>query len=763
MPDVVGGTIKWYLDVDDRGFSSKMAQASASAKAAGSAIEKAGSGGAAKFSQSLQAGGQAAGTFLKVAGAAAVAVSGLGIAALKSASDYQQNRIAFDTMLGSVEKGQAMMKSLSQFAKSTPFDLPQVVTGAKQLLAYGIAGDQIIPTFRNLGNIAAGVGRDKLPQLVVALGQVRTAGHLTGMELRQFTEAGVPLLEELAKQSGKSAAQIKDDMERGIAPSFDDVQKALASMSGAGGKFFNLMEKQSKTLGGIASNIKDSIGRVARAIVGVDELGNVKDGSLFAIVSQQAEKLQNFLDQNEAKITATFSKIAGVIVMYGSEIAAVFAAMFAVWTAGKVAKIVEGIISIGKAYQSALLFMAANPITIAVGAALIAIGMVALKLYDLQKTVEDTNASLKASWEQIGAFQKKVNEMPAGPRKEETKRVLKESIDRQTAIDAEARSWEGFSGFTKGLGDVFANMGNGIATFTTKITAGSSILTTLTLTVYDTAIAAAKLGSMFGLVPDQAVADLERMKQGVSTKLQEIQLDAAMNSGLTVGQVLNNFSNLPPGVAQVLATLPANVKMPMDKAQLDALVAAELTKQGYIAELSKLPPGVQLAVKDLPAEVRKHLDVSRIASDKGAQAAVSFLGSLKSNLTSNFTVGMKLSSGETKTVGATIFSMGFAKGGFVPDYMASGGFAARGTDTVPAMLTPGEHVMSLKGIKTAGEFLETLNSGQIPRVEYGQEVADTGSRKAEVNIYAKQLTQADIDMGANRAQFKLGMALKGTS
>jgi tape measure domain-containing protein len=253
--------------------------------------------------------------------AAGTALFFAGRSALKTASEYQQSRIAFDTMLGSAEKGQKMMKELSDFAKKTPFNLPQVVEGAKSLLAYRISADKIIPTFNALGNIAAGVGREKLPQLTLAFGQVRTAGKLTGQELRQFTEAGVPLLDVLAQQSGKTASQIKEDMEKGIAPSFGEVEKALFSMSEKGGTFYNLMEKQSQTFAGRMSNIGDTVGQIIRGMLGIDVEGNVKPGSIFDKVSNAAEKLMTFLENNKDRIINALQTAFSFIEQHGDKIA----------------------------------------------------------------------------------------------------------------------------------------------------------------------------------------------------------------------------------------------------------------------------------------------------------------------------------------------------------------------------------------------------------------------------------------------------------
>lgn len=260
------------------------------------------------------------GSVTKMAGAVAIgtlAARGLTLAmeklgeagkfALGAASDMEQNRIAFETMLGSAEAAKKMLKNLSDFAVKTPFELPEVVKGAKQLLAYNISAEKILPTFKALGSIAAGVGKDKLPQLVLAFGQVRAATKLTGMELRQFTEAGVPLLEVLAKQSGKTAAQIKEDMENGMQPSFEEVEKAIFSMSEEGGKFYNLLDKQSKTLSGTISNIRDQFTRFAMNIVGISDTGEIRQGSIFARLQVAANSFLLFLNQHRQEIELFFT------------------------------------------------------------------------------------------------------------------------------------------------------------------------------------------------------------------------------------------------------------------------------------------------------------------------------------------------------------------------------------------------------------------------------------------------------------------------
>jgi tape measure domain-containing protein len=128
--------------------------------------------------------------------------------AVQLGADMQSARVSFETFLGSGEKAGKLLAQLSDFAVKTPFDLPQVVDGTKRLLAYGVAADDIIPTFRTLGDLSSG-NKVRLDQLTLAYGQVKAATKLTGAELRQFTEAGVPMLEALAAELNKNGGALK--------------------------------------------------------------------------------------------------------------------------------------------------------------------------------------------------------------------------------------------------------------------------------------------------------------------------------------------------------------------------------------------------------------------------------------------------------------------------------------------------------------------------------------------------------------------------
>ncbi len=251
------------------------------------------SGGLGKMTDSFKENLTAAGTM------SAGVLTALGLmtkAAVTNAASYEQNRIAFETMLGTADKARGLLKQLSDFASNTPFELPTVVDGSKQLLAYGISADKIIPTFKTLGDIAAGVGTDKLPNLITALGQVNAKGQLASRQMLQFTQSGVGLSAELQKMFHVTRQEL-DDMISGGKVGFDDVTKALGNMTSQGGLFFNGMERQSKSLNGMISNINDSIGKFTRELVGINEQGDIRDGSLFAVLRDAAKQFMEVLEK----------------------------------------------------------------------------------------------------------------------------------------------------------------------------------------------------------------------------------------------------------------------------------------------------------------------------------------------------------------------------------------------------------------------------------------------------------------------------------
>lgn len=241
-------------------------------------------GGGSKAAMLLGTAGKAAAVGIAAAG---VATAALGAQAISSAGSYEQSRIAFETMLGSADKARGLMQDIANFAKTTPFELPEVVAGSKQLLAFGFSQEQLLPTMKKLGDLASGLGVP-IGQLTNVFGQVKVAGRLMGQDLLQFTNAGVPMIEALATTMKKPQSEIKKLVEQGKI-GFPEVETALNSLTGEGSKFGGMMDKQSKTFNGVVSNIKDGFGQVLRGAVGVTPAGDIVAGGVFDRIKNAAQ------------------------------------------------------------------------------------------------------------------------------------------------------------------------------------------------------------------------------------------------------------------------------------------------------------------------------------------------------------------------------------------------------------------------------------------------------------------------------------------
>ena len=205
------------------------------------------------------------------------ALTGFTTQLVKVRGEFQQLDVAFSTMLGSKEKSDKLMAQLVDTAAKTPFTLQQVAGGAKQLLAYQVAAEDVNNTVIRLGNIAAGVSVP-LDRLILAYGQVKAKGKLQGDDMRQFTEAGIPIIHELAKVMGVADNQIQKMVEDGKI-GFPQVQQVIQNLTNEGGMFYNLMEKQSKTLTGQISNLEDAWSRMLNSI------GQSNEGAISGAIS----------------------------------------------------------------------------------------------------------------------------------------------------------------------------------------------------------------------------------------------------------------------------------------------------------------------------------------------------------------------------------------------------------------------------------------------------------------------------------------------
>ena len=216
--------------------------------------------------------------------------------------EFQQLEIAFTTMLGSAEKSAALMQQVTETAATTPFDLKGVANGAKQLLAYGESADRVNDTLVRLGNIASGLSLP-LNDIVYLYGTTMVQGRLFTQDVRQFMGRGIPLVQELSKELGKTTEEINQMVTDGKI-GFPEVQKVIANLTNEGGMFYNLMAEQSKSLTGQIANLGDAWDMM------LNDMGSKSEGILSGGISLATTLVENYED--------VVRVIEAIVVAYGS-------------------------------------------------------------------------------------------------------------------------------------------------------------------------------------------------------------------------------------------------------------------------------------------------------------------------------------------------------------------------------------------------------------------------------------------------------------
>jgi len=259
---------------------------------------------------------------------AATAMGAFGVAAVKSASDMESLQNGFTVLLKSADEAEKMMTNLKAFAATTPFNMEGLGTQAKQMLAMGWAAEDIIPALTIVGDTvgAIGGGDERLGLVVKALSQIKNKGKLSTEELNQLAENGVSAAAYLAKALGTDVSTALKKVEDGAV---DSGTAITAIMTGMRENFAGGMDKASKTIPGIMSNIKDSaeqtMASIGKTIIDSLDLktvlGNVSNelgtftadvqsnGIRQALINLVPDSLQTTLEL----LYATFDTVGGVL------------------------------------------------------------------------------------------------------------------------------------------------------------------------------------------------------------------------------------------------------------------------------------------------------------------------------------------------------------------------------------------------------------------------------------------------------------------
>lgn len=215
-----------------------------------------------------------------------VSLAGLVRQIATTRGEFQQLEVAFTTLLQNKEKADALMAEMVDLAAKTPFDLKGVADGARQLLAYGFAAEDVTGTLTRLGNVAAGLGLP-LERLTYLYGTTAVQGRLYARDMLQFTSSGIPVLQEMAKMYGKTTEEINEMVSAGKI-GFEDVKKVIEGMTNEGGQFYNLMQEQSKTITGLISNLGDALDTM------FNDIGKSQEGIISNVLQGTISLVENY-------------------------------------------------------------------------------------------------------------------------------------------------------------------------------------------------------------------------------------------------------------------------------------------------------------------------------------------------------------------------------------------------------------------------------------------------------------------------------------
>ncbi len=207
---------------------------------------------------------------------------------------FEVQKMALRTMLQDIDAADKIFQDLYRFSSDSTYRFSELAKYSKQLAAFNIGKDSLLETTKMLGDVASGVGVS-MDRIILAYGHVKSSGFLRGIQLRSFSQNGVPILDELAKMFTEleghavSLGEVFDKMTKREIP-FEMVEEAFRRMTSEGGKFYQMQEVLSKTLAGQINILKGRWENLMYAI------GQSQDTMLKGAVSSISNLIANYED-----------------------------------------------------------------------------------------------------------------------------------------------------------------------------------------------------------------------------------------------------------------------------------------------------------------------------------------------------------------------------------------------------------------------------------------------------------------------------------
>lgn len=263
---MAGGSVKIRIDGDSSGYESTLKSVAQKTKA-GLADVKAG---------------------IDMASAALTKFANVAKQGVNYNAQIEQLQTSFEVMTGSADKAAETVRRLRTMGAETPFETADLASVTQLLMQYGFTADDALEKMSMLGDIAQG-NKQAMVSIATGYAQMSSAGKVNLQDIKQMINGGFNPLQEISERTGESMASLYDRISDGTM-AISEITESMKYATSEGGKFYQSMEKQSKTLSGQLSTLKDN----ANELLGSITSGMSEDlaQSMLPLANEMIGKLQ---------------------------------------------------------------------------------------------------------------------------------------------------------------------------------------------------------------------------------------------------------------------------------------------------------------------------------------------------------------------------------------------------------------------------------------------------------------------------------------
>lgn len=267
----------------------------------------------------------------------------------------EQLQTSFEVMTGSAEKASGVVEKLKEIGAKTPFEFTGLAETTQLLMNYGFEADDAIDKMQMLGDISQG-SAEKMNRIAMAYGQMSSAGKVSLEDVKQMIEAGFNPLQEISKSTDESMESLYNRISKGTI-SVDEITASMERSTSVGGKYFQSMDKQSQTLNGQWSTLKDNFSNILGSIL--KPISEMLTNNILPAVNNFMGKLQEKIDNGSLQEFADVLKNVMAIIIPLTTAIVVFKGVLAI----------KGLIDgIRISFMALNVTIAANPIALIVAA-----------------------------------------------------------------------------------------------------------------------------------------------------------------------------------------------------------------------------------------------------------------------------------------------------------------------------------------------------------------------------------------------------------